>query len=67
MKTYILNDEGITFFYDGIITLNVPLARIVHDPKMAIEVFKILDQGIKEQQELINKLKGDLNNAGIFN
>jgi hypothetical protein len=40
--SYHLNDEGITFFQDGLILFDCPIERIKHEPKNALIAMKML-------------------------
>lgn len=49
MIDYKLNENGITFFQNGIIIFDCPLERIENDPKDALIAMDMLDRVWKEQ------------------
>lgn len=59
MISYVLNDEGITFFIDGIIVFDCPLERIQYDPKDAITAMMIMENVLKKKME--NLKGGEIN------
>lgn len=63
MIHYVLNDEGITFFVDGIIVLDCPIARLKSEPVCAVQAMKLLEEFWQRKVEILTLKGGDMKNG----
>lgn len=44
MISYVLNEEGITFYVDGIIVFDCPVERLEYEPLMGLKAMKMIEE-----------------------
>lgn len=53
--SYVLNEDGITFYVNGIIMFDCPRERMAHDPEKGIMALRMLEEFWKKR---VKDLKG---------
>lgn len=57
--SYQLNQNGITFFADGVIVFDCPLERIKHEPEKAIKALQVLEKHWRTKYEILAMKGGE--------